>query len=188
MTNFDSKLYWEKRYNTRQNSGAGSYGEECRWKADYVNKIINQYQIQSINDYGHGDCNQLKYINGFSSYYGYDVSKTIRSKCREQFSNSKYKFIDDVADLPFSDLSISLDVVYHLIEDEYYEDYLGNLFSNSNYVIIYSTDFYKQESSHVTHRNFSTYVDENFKNHKLIDKDFTFRNDCGMFLYELIKK
>lgn len=186
MKEFNSKEYWEKRYKKSGNSGLGSYGDECKWKSTYVNNVINQYNIRTINDYGHGDCNQIQYIKGFVKYYGYDVSETIRKKCKEKFDDSKYNFIDNVNDFPFSDLSMSLDVIYHLIEYSIYEKYLKDLFSKSTYVVIYSTDRDEKKSNHVTHRTFSDYIRENFKDYKLINTDFSFRDDCGMYLYKKI--
>lgn len=45
------------------------------------------------------------------------------------------------------DLALSLDVIYHLIEDEIFEKYMKDVFrASTKYVIIYSTDFEKSFS------------------------------------------
>jgi len=65
---------------------------------------------------------------------------------------------------------MSLDVIYHLTEDETYVAYLQTLFSTSrNLVLIYSTDFEDTKSKgHVRHRKFSKYVANNFAHFNLI--------------------
>ena len=38
------------------------------------------------------------------------------------------------------DLSLSLDVVYHLVEDDVFKEYINNLFKTSDLVSIYTTN------------------------------------------------
>lgn len=69
------------------------------------------------------------------------------------------------------DLSLSLDVIYHLVDDNIYKKYMNDLFNSTNkFVIIYSTNWDDKENngSHVYHRKFTKYIDTNFKNAKLI--------------------
>lgn len=55
-----------------------------------------------------------------------------------------------------AELSLSLDVIYHLVKDEVYGKYMNNLFScSTNYVIIYAWDLEEGKKYHVRHRNFS---------------------------------
>jgi hypothetical protein len=183
---FNSKKYWESRYFNNGNSGLGSYNKSAQVKADYVNSVIEKYNIKTISDYGHGDGNQLTYLEGFKSYYGYDVSETIRKKCIETFTDTKYNFVNNTDDIPNTDLAMSLDVVYHLIEDDVYIDYLTKLFSKSKYVIIYSSNYDKRNSQHVYHRKFTDYVNTNINNFTLIDTNFPYTEEFGMFLYERV--
>lgn len=44
---FKSDNYWETRYKSRGNSGSGSYGDEAKFKADYINDIIQKLQIKN---------------------------------------------------------------------------------------------------------------------------------------------
>lgn len=184
MTNFNSKIYWEHRYKNNGNSGKGSYGEESSWKSHYINKVIERFNLKTLNDFGHGDCNQLKNLRGFKHYTGYDPSEFIRNKCKIEFNSEKYNFVDSVHDVPYSDLSFSLDVIYHLVEEEAFEDYMDALFTKSKYVIIYSTNYSESPINHIRHRKFTEYVEKKYKNYELIETDFSFRNDCGMFLYK----
>ena len=43
---FDSKKYWESRYFNNGNSGLGSYDKSAQIKADYVNDVIEKYNIK----------------------------------------------------------------------------------------------------------------------------------------------
>ena len=183
---FNSKNYWENRYKSGGSSGSGSYGNDAIKKAEYINDIISKYNVKSVNDYGHGDCNQLSHMKKVVSYTGYDVSGGARNKCISMFTDdNKYKFIDDVSKFKKADLALSLDVVYHLVEDDVYHNYLDNLFSMSDIVLIYSTD--KDSSagsaSHVRHRNFTSYIKTHFANFSLKDKSPILRDEISMYLY-----
>ncbi len=66
---------------------------------------------------------------------------------------------------------LSLDVIYHLVEDGVYESYLDDLFAAAvRFVIIYSTD--KDEPRrlpHVRHRRFTHHVAQRFADFSLVD-------------------
>lgn len=69
-------------------------------------------------------------------------------------------------------LTLSLDVVYHLIEDDVFYNYMRRLFDASEqYVIIYSSNTNEQippVAPHVKHRKFTEWVEENMSNWKLL--------------------
>jgi hypothetical protein len=61
-----------------------------------------------------------------------------------------------------AELSVSLDVIYHLVEDDVYHDYLCRLFDAADrFVLIYSTDC-ELDGQHVVrhakHRQFTKWV------------------------------
>jgi hypothetical protein len=60
---------------------------------------------------------------------------------------------------------MSLDVIYHLVEDDVFEDYMRRLFeTSSRFVAIYSSDKDEKPSArapHVKHRKFSRWIDKN---------------------------
>ena len=67
----------------------------------------------------------------------------------------------------------NIDVIYHLVEDDVYHNYMNQLFSSSKkYVIIYSSNFDDLESNnvvaHVKHRKFSKWVEENISEFEFI--------------------
>jgi hypothetical protein len=73
-----------------------------------------------------------------------------------------------------ADLVLSLDVIYHLIEDHIFETYMKHLFSASRkYVIIYSSDTDKNPfgiAPHCKNRKFTKWIETNLPDWKLIKK------------------
>lgn len=167
-----SKQYWEDRYNSGGNSGAGSYNRLAEFKAEIINKFVAENNVETIVEFGCGDGNQLKLFK-FKSYTAYDVSNTIIEKCREMFKNdtsTSFFHVSQYQQQTF-DLSLSLDVIYHLIEDETFFEYMDNLFNaSSNYVIIYASNTAENETTavHVKHRKFTDWVEKHKPNFKLI--------------------
>jgi len=170
---FDSKKYWNNRYIKGGNSGAGSYNNLAQFKGDVINNFIGKNKIKSIVDYGVGDGNQLKLINTEKLIYtGIDVSEFIISKCKEEFKDDKTKtFIhtDNIDNKLKAELVLSCDVIYHLIEEHVYKEYMENLFSMSKkYVIIYAKNEDINHSIHVKFRKFSNYIESNLPEWQLI--------------------
>lgn len=172
-TTFQSSTYWENRYSTGGNSGSGSYGKSARFKAKFLNNFVVDKSINSIVEFGCGDGNQLL-LSRYLDYTGYDVSPTSIKLCKELFRNDnskKFFHLSEYNNEKF-DLSISMDVIYHLIEEQVYFDHLHNLFNSSkNYVIIYSTntDFNFLNKQHLFHRKFTNDILKIFSNFKLIE-------------------
>ena len=70
-----------------------------------------------------------------------------------------------------AELVLSLDVIYHLIEDDVFHSFMELLFTYSTkYVIIYSSNNEEiiSNDSHVKHREFTKWVSENVPNFELI--------------------
>lgn len=172
---FDSKKYWDDRYIQGGNSGAGSYNDLAENKAGVINEFINEKNIQTLIDFGVGDGNQLMYINTKDLLYtGIDVSEFIILKCKEKFKADKTKkFIhsDNVNNELKGDLVLSCDVIYHLIEEDVYHEYIKNLFSMSKkYVIIYAQNINYNEAPHVKKREFIEYIFDNYPNFNLVKR------------------
>lgn len=89
--------------------------------------------------------------------------------CKKIFSNDNSKRFFCCGDSDFGniykgDLALSLDVIYHLAEDEIYEQYMRRLFSSSEkYVCIYSSNFEEPQTAHVKHRRFTDWITKNEK-------------------------
>ncbi len=181
--------HWENRYQAGGNSGAGSYGEYAKHKSEVINNYINKFEIKTISDFGCGDGNQISTIFGFEKYCGYDISPYIIEKCRGLYKdNDKIKFVNQINEISNADLCLSLDVIYHIIDENDYANYLENLFDKSNkYVLIFSSNHNdnNHNSDHIFHRKFTDWVDENKKNFKLIDEVENFlQTSAKFYLFE----
>lgn len=179
-----STSYWERRYAAGGRSGAGSYNQLATFKADVLNRFVKDNDIQSVIEFGCGDGNQLA-LSDYPRYLGFDVSETAISICRRRFANDSSKefiLVKDYADQK-ADLSLSLDVIYHLIEDGLFEAYMLRLFESSNrFVAVYSSnsDDLGDTAPHVRHRNFTRWIDTNLKDWVLdryIPNDYPYKGD-----------
>ncbi len=164
--------YWEKRYLSGGDSGAGSYQELSLFKAKIINNFILNENVESVIEFGCGDGNQLKLMD-YKKYLGIDISPTIISKCKKLFSKDKSKSFLTYQQYKnqSAELSLSLDVIYHLVEDKVYEDHLKKVFDSSHkFVIIYSSDFESNNEWHVRHRKFTRWIEKNRNDFELIKK------------------
>ena len=164
---FSSSDYWESRYKSGGNSGTGSYGKFAKFKAEIINDFVKKNKIKNIIELGCGDGANLQ-LYEIESYLGYDVSPTIIKTNKKQFQNKNFQF-DLMKNLDIkikTELSISLDVIYHLTEDKVYKNYMETLFKiSSKYVIIYSSNFDDIDvvNAHVRHRNFEREIPKTFE-------------------------
>src|SRR5205823_2487766 len=97
---------------------------------------------------------------------------TAVSACIRRFPNDQSKSFMVYDGYAFSDpaafvraeLGLSLDVLYHLVEQDVFERYLSHLFgAASRYVVIYATDadLEIRGARHVKHRRFTGWVSKN---------------------------
>jgi len=163
---FSSAGYWESRYRQGGNSGAGSYGHLARFKAEIVNAFVREHAITSVIEFGSGDGAQLA-LAEYPSYVGVDVSPTAVALCRQRFAADSTKQFHlaggSAHDLDTAELALSLDVVFHLVEDMAFDVYMHDLFGHARrFVIIYACD--KDEATqdaHVRHRKFTDWIARN---------------------------
>lgn len=160
-----SKQYWQQRYQTGGNSGDGSFKQLAEFKAEILNQFIHDKQIKTVIEYGCGDGNQLK-LAKYPHYIGFDISLAAIQQCQHLFADDQsksFKLIDDYQG-ETAELVLSLDVIYHLIEDEVFLDYMQRLLASSEkFVIIYSSNTDKQQklqAAHVKHRQFSQFIEQ----------------------------
>lgn len=171
MIKFNTKEYWENRYINGGNSGAGAYNHLAEFKAEIINNFIKTNNIKNLLEFGCGDGNNLALYN-IENYIGIDVSSKAIEICKSKFENDVSKqfftldeFILDKQSLKTSELVLSLDVIYHLIEDNIFDEYMNNLFNHSSkYIIIYASNFDEVLCSHVKHRKFTDWIKKNKSN------------------------
>ena len=192
--NFSSQEFWEKRYRNLGNSGSGSYGELAEFKNTILNDFVKKNNIKSVIDLGFGDGNLLKNSN-YKLYYGFEVSEVAIEKNKNYFKNDTSKKFFNIKELKEkkADLSMSIDVLYHLVEDKVFEKHLEDLFrSATRFVIIYSSNFDSiyEEGSHVFHRKFTNLLEKkfnNFKLYKIIENPYPDLSSANFYLYRNIK-
>ena len=165
-----STEFWERRYAHGGTSGPGSHGALAEGKAEFLNSFVRSNDVRSVIEFGCGVGNQLS-LATYPSYVGFDVSRSAITLCKSRFAGDLGKsfflydsscFVDQ-AGLFKADLILSLDVVYHLVENSVFEAYMEHLFSASNhYVIVYATnESLRDDAPHVRHRCFSSWIDNN---------------------------
>jgi cyclopropane fatty-acyl-phospholipid synthase-like methyltransferase len=162
----NSSNYWEQRYRKGKSSGAGSYGPLAQFKAEVLNNFVAKNEIQSVMEFGCGDGAQLSLAH-YPSYIGVDIAQSSIDLCKRRFANDPTKSFYRADQLPFNlelvDATLSLDVIYHLVEDDIFDTYMRSLFKCARqYVIIYSSN--KIEPSgvpHVRHRKFTDWIEHN---------------------------
>ena len=189
--------YWEDRYRFGGNSGAGSYDRLAAFKGEVIEEFREQHAIADVIEFGCGDGNQLQYFHP-RSYLGFDVSRKAVHLCRERYGNDPSKRFEELTAYAgeTAELTLSLDVIYHLVEDSAYTAYMDLLFRAARrFVIIYSsnTDDDTDSAPHVRHRRFTDRVEREYPDFTLVrhipnrypyDGDDTRTSKADFFLYE----
>lgn len=168
-----SAAYWEERYRTGGTSGAGSYAFLAEFKAEVLNGFVAEHGVRTVIEFGCGDGNQLR-LAKYPSYVGFDVSSSAIERCRQIFAGDSSKSFRSVAEYAGerAELALSLDVIFHLVEDSVFDEYMQRLFGASErYVIVYSSNTssnFGVENDHVKHREFTRWVEERAPGFRLI--------------------
>jgi SAM-dependent methyltransferase len=161
-----TKDYWNVRYATGGSSGLGSYGHLARYKAAVLNEFVRLNEIRSVVDLGCGDGNQAGMLE-VEHYLGLDVSEAAIRLCEGRFPDRddrrRFHVYAPGALQWRGDLAISLDVIYHLVDDDTFETYMADLFTSATaYVAIYSSNIdsiWTDKSYHIRHRRYSAWVE-----------------------------
>jgi len=166
------------------------------FKAEVLNAFVKEHGVASVCELGCGDGNQLG-LAEYPAYLGLDVSRTAIALCRERFAGDSAKsfmwydgryFVNPERFLSF-DLTLSLDVLYHLVEEDVFAKYLDDLFRLSRrWVIVYSTD--KDDvgrAAHGLHRRFTPVVAARFPEFRLVEEipnRHPKQSGCRFFIFE----
>jgi hypothetical protein len=158
-----SPQYWDDRYRLGGNSGAGSYGRLAVFKAEAINKFVRDNAIRTVVEFGSGDGAQLE-LAQYPHYVGVDVSRRAVEMCQVKFqADANKRFVHtsshEVEHIR-ADLAMSLDVIYHLVEDEVYEAYMSRLVSAAErFICIYSSNTAcAAPEQHIRHRRFTDWI------------------------------
>jgi hypothetical protein len=162
---FRSADYWRERYKAGRTSGAGSSGRLAAYKAEFINALVAERRIGSVIEFGSGDGSQASLFD-FPDYTGVDVVPQVVEAARRRFADRPgWRFVtaDAYAARPTEhDLAMSLDVIYHLVEDEVFEDYMRRLTAAARrFVLVYASDRDAAvDARHVRHRRYSRWMAE----------------------------
>jgi SAM-dependent methyltransferase len=135
-----------------------------------LNAFVERQSVQSVVEFGCGDGSQLE-LARYPKYIGLDVSPTAIRECAGRFRGDSTKsfllysseaFVDPLHVIN-AELTLSLDVIYHLVEDRIFDAYMTHLFGAATcYVGIYSSDTARVSTQpHVRHRKYSDWVTAN---------------------------
>jgi SAM-dependent methyltransferase len=170
---FSSSHYWDARYRSEGNSGSGSYNRLAKFKADVLNEFVRENIIGTIIEFGSGDGSQLM-LAQYPSYLGVDISPSAIERTRALFANDTTKqfiHVDELRRDRSAELTLSLDVIYHLVEDQVFEAHMERLFAASRiYVVIYASNFDRRDAAHVRHRKFTDWIESNRPDFELIER------------------
>ena len=157
---FSSGDYWETRYRTGGTSGMGSAGRLARVKAATINRFIAGNEIRSVIDLGCGDASQLALLELPADYVGVDVSPTTLARCAARFPDRRFVAPDVLRTLAPAELTLSLDVIFHLIEDTVFSAAMRTLFAwATRFVVVYASNLDANSAdAHVRHRRFTAHV------------------------------
>lgn len=175
---FNSTAYWEKRYADGGNSGAGSYGEYAKYKADVLNEFVRTHDIERVIEFGCGDGTWVS-LAEYPEYIGMEVSKSALKSCIQRFVDDSTKSFLLYDPFHFhnegvlqADLVLSIDVLFHIIDDDMFEKAMADIFeASTQYVVLFSSNHVDPEPDtvHMRHRKVTEYVAETFPNFELID-------------------
>jgi len=115
-----------------------------------VREALPDNAITSVLDLGCGDGLNASLIDA-PNYTGVDISLTAIKSAMQRCRGQSKQFSQSMPSTP-SELTLSMDVAYHLVEDGVFERYLRDLGTASRYCLIYSTDADAAQIGHVRHR------------------------------------
>ncbi len=146
-------------------------GRLANFKAEIVNAFVREHDVASVIEFGCGDGAQLTRAD-YPTYLAFDVADESVELCRSKFATDSTKEFRNAAtwDYERADLALSLDVIFHLIEDDVFHEYMRRLFlSAKRYVIVYSSNHESEHpAAHVKHRRFTDWVDIYHADFKLV--------------------
>lgn len=146
-----------------------------------LNAFVEAHGVETVVEFGCGDGNQLT-LARYPSYVGMDVSQTVVGRCRQRFhgdGDKEFHLYDPSgAGVPQriaqAQLSLSLDVIYHLVEDAVFERYMRDLFAAATrFVIIYSSNTEENPAEptiYIQHRRFTDWVEAHAADWRLMER------------------
>lgn len=150
--NMSVQSYWDRRYTEGVwKSGYGSYGEQLKKKLKWLSGL----DIKSVSEVGCGDFNFGKHlleIYPHALYAGHDISNVIIERNRIDYPQYFFYTRKDIAS---ADLLLCIDVLFHVLDDEEYEQILDILEKKwTKYLAITAYEEEQYSSPHLKIRKF----------------------------------
>ncbi|MFB9236890.1 hypothetical protein ACFFWC_15230 [Plantactinospora siamensis] len=178
-----SAQYWQRHYAAGGTSGNGSAGRLAEFKAEILNDLVQRNRIRSVVEFGCGDGQQLA-LASYPRYLGLDVAPAILDGTMARFSADPtksflrydpHRFVDP-AGFVTAELALSLDVIYHLVEDDTYALHLRHVFgAASRMVVLFTSDadtltLRERTAPHVRHRSVVADIRARLPHWTLVDR------------------
>ena len=152
--------YWDNRYRSGGDSGAGSKGRLADFKVETLNNIIRRESINSLLDFGSGDGQIARRLDVEKPWLT-DSSRVSRKELRRQaFGRVVHPRI---APLLSVEMGISLDVTYHITDESLFTNYMTSLLKVSKrFVVIYSRidELGPKIPRHIKSNDFVRFIEE----------------------------
>lgn len=158
--------FWNRQYTEGRGSGPGSKGEMLQYKIDFLNKFIDKHSIKTMTDFGCGDgklMSKLKIED--DKYMGIDISEKAIDLCKIFRPKSHFKCCPfpelNTIGAFVRDISICIDVLFHIIDIEELKLALTQIFDLSErYVVLYTMNTPRdRDREHVKSRCISEIIE-----------------------------
>ena len=163
----DATKYWEARYARGGNSGEGSYGRLGGLQGERTERFhsrarrAERHRIRIAATAINCHCYECP------AYTGLDISRSALLRCIERFrddSTKSFFLFDadcfrDASGRFAADVSVSLDVIFHLVDDRVFEAYMAHACEAAQrYLILYTTDYDRPSTGHERPRAVSKWM------------------------------
>ena len=151
---FNSSNYWSMEHINSGVSGAIPYDSQVEFKIKIIEDFVQKHRIKNVIEFGCGTLEEKV------------------KECEKTLKKDNKRTSIDMNDYSYkrAELTISLDVIFHLIEDDVFHEYMSKLFfSSKKYVMIYSSNTNQNlYNIPVLHRRFTDWIFNNQKNFKMV--------------------
>lgn len=152
--------YWNRRYRSGGRSGQRKLPdrkleERYRNRGRLISRFALRNQVSTVLDIGSGDGRQAAYLD-VPGYLGVDPSIEAVRLARKQNPAKTFELLEDPEP---RDMHLSLEVMFHLIDDDTYRQHLDLLFSADRFVVVWASDHDETGAAHVRHRHWTPDVE-----------------------------